>query len=182
MVSDQLVGLLSGTAHLVLSFVLALIATYGAFRIFSLLTRDIDEIAELKNGNTAVSIMLGAMLLSTAMIMKAAVYSSVSSFQTYLVRGMTLIAALKLAGLMAGYVIMAMLLAVITIWFAIRCFLALTRDLNGMEAIRRNNVAVAITLGVVIVVAGMFLSGGIGSFMTSLIPAPEMVTIQEAGG
>lgn len=179
--SDQLIGLLSGAAHLVLSFLLALITTYGAFRIFAVLTRDIDELAELKAGNTAVSIMLGAMLLSTAMIMKTVVYSSVSSFQTYLVRGMTVLAGLKLAGLMAGYVVMAILLAVITIWFAIRCFLALTRDLNGLEAIRDNNLAVAITLAAVIVVVGLFLSGGIGSFMASLIPAPEMVRPQEAG-
>ncbi|HET6426786.1 MAG TPA: DUF350 domain-containing protein [Phycisphaerae bacterium] len=180
--SDQWIGLLSGAMHLVLSFVLALITTYGAFRLFPILTRDIDELGELKRGNLAVSVMLAAMLLSTAVIMKTVTGSALSSLQTYLARGMTLLRLAKLAALVVGYLAMAILLAVITIWFAIRCFLALTRDLNALAAIRDNNVAVAITLGVVIVVMGLFLAGGIDSFMAALVPAEELVKAKVAGG
>jgi len=179
--SDQLIGLLSGTMHLVLSFVLALITTYGASRLFPVLTRDIDELGELKTGNAAVSIMLAAMLLSTALIMKTVTGSALSSLQTYLVRGMTLVRLAKLAALVAGYVAMAILLAIITIWFAIRCFLALMRDLNALAAIRDNNVAMAITLGVVIVVMGIFLADGIDSFMAALVPAEVVPELKVAG-
>ncbi len=82
--NHQIIGLICGIVHLLLSFLLALIATFGAFRIFDKLTPNIDGVAELKANNVAVSVMLSGMLLSSAIIMKTVVQPAISTLQVYL--------------------------------------------------------------------------------------------------
>jgi uncharacterized membrane protein YjfL (UPF0719 family) len=79
--SDQMIGLICGVFHLVLSFLLAVVATFGSFKIFDKLTRNIDEVSELKANNVAVSIMMGGMLLSSAIIMKTVSRPAISTLQ-----------------------------------------------------------------------------------------------------
>ena len=176
--SDQLISLICGIAHLVLSFMLALLATYGSFRVFDKLTRTIDEVAELKANNVSVSILMAAMLLSSAIILKAAITPAISTLQTYLYQGMTGVSLLKVIGFAAGYVVAALILAIVTVWLAIRCFLGLTRDLDELDEIKKNNTAVAVLLAAVIVIMGLFLADGIGSLLKALIPFPAVEEIK----
>ena len=67
---DQYIGLVVGGTHLVLSFVLAIASTYGSFRIFDFLTKDINENEELNANNIAVAVVLSGMLLSAAIVVK----------------------------------------------------------------------------------------------------------------
>jgi uncharacterized membrane protein YjfL (UPF0719 family) len=180
--TDRIVGLISGGAHLVLALVLALISTYGAFRIIDRLTRDIDEIEELKSNNIALSIMLAAILLASALIVKAVTYPAISTLQTLLFQQPSAVATLKAVALIVGYTILAVLMAIGSIWIALRCFLGLTRHLDELGEIRKNNVAVAITLGVMILIMGMFLSNGIGSLMKALVPFPVFESIEVLDG
>jgi len=176
--SDQLIGLICGIVHLVLSFILALLATFGAFRIFDKLTRDIDEVSELKANNVAVSVMLSGMLLSSAIIMKTVIQPAISTLQVYLYEGITGLAILKVVGFVVAYIAGAMVLGIAALWGAVWCFMALTRRIDELAEIKKNNVAVAIVLAVVLVIMGLFLADGINSLLRAVIPFPTYQEVE----
>jgi len=176
--NHQMIGLICGIVYLILSFLLALLATFGAFRIFDKLTRDIDEISELKANNVAVSIMLAGMLLSSAIIMKTVIQPAISTLQVYLYEGITGPAVLKVIGFVAAYITGATILGISAIWGTVWCFMALTRTMDELAEIKKNNVAVAITLATVLVIIGFFLADGIDSLLKAVIPFPSFQEIE----
>ena len=176
--SDQLVGVICGIVHLILSFILAIVATFGSFRIFDKLTKDIEEVEELKANNIAVSITLSGMLLASAFVLKAVITPAISTLQTYLYQGMTTVSWLKMTGFFLGYLAGALAITVGTIWLAMWSFMKLTRKIDEFAEIKNRNVAVAIVLATVIVIMGLFLGDGIRSLLEAIIPFPAMQEIQ----
>jgi uncharacterized membrane protein YjfL (UPF0719 family) len=179
--NHQIIGLICGIVHLILSFLLALIATFGAFRIFDKLTPNIDGVAELKANNVAVSVMLSGMLLSSAIIMKTVVQPAISTLQVYLYQGITGLSILKIVGFVGAYIAAATILGIAVIWGTVSCFMALThmtQNLDELWEIKKNNVAVAITLATVLVIIGFLLADGIDSILKAVIPFPAFQEIQ----
>jgi uncharacterized membrane protein YjfL (UPF0719 family) len=167
-----------GVFELLLSLFLGILTAWFAYKRFSRLTRDIDEKKELRKNNVAVGILLGATILSVAFVVKQAAYPAVSSLQTMVHKGISIIGALKVLGVAACSIAIAMIIALAAIWVAVRIFLRLTKEINELAEIRRNNVAVAIVLGCLIVVIGLFLAQGIQSLLAALIPMPAFEKIQ----
>lgn len=56
--------------HIVLAGIIAFSAIYIAMQIFLWLTKDLDEMKEIKNNNIAVSIVLGIIIISIALILQ----------------------------------------------------------------------------------------------------------------
>jgi uncharacterized membrane protein YjfL (UPF0719 family) len=179
--NDQMIALICGVVHLILSFLLALLATFGAFRIFDKLTKTIDGVAELKANNVAVGVMLSGMLLSSAIIMKTVIQPAISTLQVYLYQGITGLAVLKVLGFITAYIAGATILGISVVWGTVSCFMALTnmtQNLHELKEIKRNNVAVAITLATVLVIIGFLLADGIDSVLKAVIPFPSFQEIE----
>jgi len=180
--TDQIIGLITGTVHVFLSLVLAVLTTWGTFRIIDRLLRGDDCVAALKSNNVAMSILLGGVLVANALIVKAATVPAISTLQVFLFASFSWVDLLKLLGMVAGYVVLAIILANLAIWAAMNSFLWLTRNLDELAEIRGNNVAVAITLGVTVAVMGLFLSDGLATLLQALVPFPELRPIEVLGG
>jgi len=178
----QWIAVVSGLVELGLSFVLGILVAYLSFRVLARMTRDVDEVAELKRDNTAVGVLLASMLVGSALIVRQALFPAVSSLKTALFHGLGLAALAKLAALYALYFVVVLALAVVGIGLAVRVFVRLTRDLDEMAEIRANNVAVALTVGAVIVVLALFLSQGVASLLSALVPYPALGSIEIMGG
>jgi len=178
----QNVAITAGVFQLGLSFVLGLLITFGGFKMLDLLTRDLDELEELKKNNTAVGILMGSMLLSTGLICVEALDPASSTLQSTLFAGMGPAAVLKTLARTLAYFLLVLSLAVLCVSFSARIFFWLTRNLDEMAEIKNNNVAVAITLGAVLVVMGLFLSHGVSGLLQALVPSPALETIRIMGG
>ncbi len=176
--SDQFVGITSGTLHLAICFLLALLATYGSFRVFDFLTKHIDAYEEMNKGNIAVGVMLAGMLFALALTLKAVISPAISTFQTYLYQGLGWSGWLEILLYVFGYVLIALLVAVVSIWLAMCIFMKLTRGVDELQEIRNGNMAVAIVLAVVIVIMGYFLSDGIKSLLEAIVPFPAVQQIE----
>jgi len=178
----QVVAIVSGFAELVLSLLLGILTAYVGFRLLARLTRELDEVGELKRNNVAAGVVFAALVLALALVMRQASYPAVSALKTTLLQGLGLGSALKVLGLGVVYVAVALVIAMVSIAIGVRVFLRLTRDIDEFAEIKSNNVAVAISLGVVIVVLGVFLGQSVGSLLSALIPYPAMTEIQVLGG
>lgn len=178
---SQISALTAGIADLMLSLAMAILVAYSSFRIFSRMTPEIDEITELKNGNVAVGVMLASMLVAEALVVREALYPAGSSLQTFLFNGMSAVGGLTVVGLTVGYVVLVLLVAGVAIGLAARLYARLTHDVDEMGEISRGNIAIALTLGAVIIVTSLFLSRGVRSCLSALIPEPALESIHILG-
>ncbi|MCL7454950.1 MAG: DUF350 domain-containing protein, partial [Anaerolineae bacterium] len=72
--------LLLGLAQLVVAIILSAIAAYLAFYLFQWFTRDLDEWAELRRGNAAVGLVLGAIIVGVAIVLRPALTVNVEGW------------------------------------------------------------------------------------------------------
>lgn len=179
---NQTVAVISGFAELVLSVGLAIFVTYLALGVFRRTTRPMDGVGELQKNNSAAGIVFGSLLVASAIIVRQAIHPTVSTLQTKLFAGIDLRSGAALIALSLLYVTMATVVSVASMALAVRVFLRLPRRIEVMAEIARGNVAVAIALGSVVLVMGLFLSQGIQSLLSALIPDPEFGSIQIMGG
>jgi uncharacterized membrane protein YjfL (UPF0719 family) len=180
--SNQAIGIVSGLAHLALSFGLALLTTYGSFRILDRLLPDDDLSDGLRADNRALAALLGGVLIASAMIVKASTEPIISTVQVFLFRAFSWIALLRSLAMVVAYVLGAILVANLTIWLGVHCFFRLTDRIDELSEIRRNNLAVGIAVGVTVIVMGYLVSGGVGDLMQALVPFPEFRPVEILGG
>lgn len=177
----QVVAIVSGLAELVLSLALGILTAWIGFRLLARLTRQVDEIGELKQNNVAAGILLAALLLALALVIRQASYPAISALKTTLLQGLGIGSALRVLGLGAVYVAGALGIGMASIAVGVRVFLRLTHGLDELAEVKANNVAVAISLGMVIVILGIFLAQGVGSLLSALIPYPAVTEIHVLG-
>lgn len=170
-----------GVVELVLAFALGLLTVWVAFRAFSRLTRNLDEMQELKQNNIAMGVLLASIVHATAFIVRTALYPSVATWQTLLHRGFSGVDLLFCLGITLFSFWFSAILALVSIWSALRLFLGLTREIDEFLEISRNNTAIALVLGALIVVMGLFLSHGVQSLLAAMIPMPSFERIQVMG-
>jgi uncharacterized membrane protein YjfL (UPF0719 family) len=173
-----MVDIVLGLFELVLAVVLGVVTTWFAFHRFSKMTKNIEEMSELKKNNVAVGILLGSTILSVAFVVKETSDPVASSLQTVVHGGLSVVGLLKVVAVGLGAIALAMVMSLTSIWLALRIFLRLTREIDELAEIRANNVAVAVVLGCVIVVIGLFLGHGIQSLLAAIIPMPSFGQVQ----
>lgn len=138
----------SSGVGLALTVVVAGLITFLGVWLFERSTRDIDEWAELRDGNLAVGIVMGAIVVAVGVIVRPALQDPLivadlgrsRPFYELLINAVGLLIALALA--------------VVAIGFAVWLFTRLTTDLDEWAELADGNRAVAALMaGVVLAVA-----------------------------
>jgi uncharacterized membrane protein YjfL (UPF0719 family) len=138
----------SSGVGLALTVVVAGLITFLGVWLFERSTRDIDEWAELRDGNLAVGIVMGAIVVAVGVIVRPALQDPLIAadlgrsrpFYELLINAVGLLIALALA--------------VVAIGFAVWLFTRLTTDLDEWAELADGNRAVAALMaGVVLAVA-----------------------------
>lgn len=65
--------------HILLGGIIAFTSIYAALQIFIWLTKDLDELKEIKENNTAVGILLGIIIVSMALLLQQGVDTILNS-------------------------------------------------------------------------------------------------------
>lgn len=167
-----------GFASLVAGFVSYLLAlligviplAYIAFRLRLTATKSFDEEGALRDGNRAVAIHLGAVMLCQAILARHAVFAIMAIGRSLLVEELS--AGETVGVLLRSFVMLIGLsaLAMLSIWFAEQVFSWLTKGLDEQKAIQNGNVAMAIFFSLVLLAITIVLNDGMEDFSRSLIP------------
>jgi len=140
--------ILSSGAGLALTVVVAGLVAFLGVWLFERATRDIDEWAELRQGNLAVGVVMAAMVVAVGIIVRPALQDPLISADVGSSR--------PLYELLANAIglLVALLLAVVSVGLAVWLFTRLTTDLDEWAALADGNQAVAVLMaGVVLAVA-----------------------------
>lgn len=154
--------LLLSLAQLVIAIILSAISAYLAFYLFQWFTRDVDEWEELRQGNTAVGIVLGAIVVGVALVLRPAVSVDTTLWDA----GRDLYVRLLLAeAIQLG---VALVLAALALTLALYLFAALTRGLEEIRELERGNLAMAGLLAGVVIGVALMISQAVEQVITLL--------------
>ena len=170
-VPEMVVGILVGLLKLALGLVLSMSSIYIGLKMFDRMTPGIDEMEEIKKGNAAVGILMAAVVLSIATV----VQSGVSAFGHYIVPGMSI--GLVALGIAVGILNLAfgLLVAVFTIYLALKILDKITVDINETEEFKQGNVAVAIMEAGVLLAVSFVIQAGVSGMTNSSFLDPAVL-------
>jgi uncharacterized membrane protein YjfL (UPF0719 family) len=153
---------LLGFAQLVIAIFLSAIVAFLSFYLFQWFTRDLDEWEELRQGNPAVGVALGAILVAVALILRPALAVDTALWDV----GQQVYVRALLA--LAVQVALGLVLAVLALGLALLIFIGLTRGIDEVEELKKGNLAVGGLLAGVILGVGMMTSQAITQIMSAV--------------
>jgi uncharacterized membrane protein YjfL (UPF0719 family) len=173
--------LVSGVLQLVLSLAVGIVFIFAGFKFFHNRIKAINEIEELKKNNIAVAILNASIILALVIMVKNAIEPAITVFSMTLRNpNATFISFLQMAGIMLVQIIVAGLIAYISIYLAINLYTYLTKEIDELGEIKNNNIAVSIVLGIVIISISLLMQQGIKSILDALIPFPS-ISLKDIG-
>jgi uncharacterized membrane protein YjfL (UPF0719 family) len=155
---------LSGV-QLLLAIVLSALAAYLGVWLFNRATPGLDEWAELRKGNPAVGVVMGAVVVGVAIIVRPALNIAALRLDV----GATLDVALRLLT-QALLVAVGLVLSLAAIAFSLWLFTRLTGELDEWAEIAKGNVGVAALLAGVILGTALLSGVALDSALVLLFP------------
>lgn len=160
-IASATVGLVIAVIQVLVSLGFAMFAVYAGIRIFDKMTKNIDEMEELKRGNLAIGVLLGGVIISFATVVAGGVRSLTN---VVLGIGNQSVGA-TLVGLGGGILnlLIALGLASAAIYIALNIFGRLTKNMDEEAELRRGNVAVAFLLAAILFSVATVIGSGVES-------------------
>jgi len=167
--------IISGLTGIGLSLLTGLLIFFLSFKIFTILTRNLDELKEIKGNNTAVSILVASFVFGIMILAKEAIDPAISNIKI-LLTGKTFATDILLFSILRVLLIyiIASLFAFIVLWLSMKLFMLLTAKIDEMEEIKNNNTAVSIIISVLIISVTLILSGSLKTIFEGFIPAQRL--------
>ncbi len=168
--------LLYGAIYVAVSLIMGTATLFVFFKAFHLLTRNIDDIQEIKKNNISVAMINSAMVFSVALFVAEAADAAMEAFKNTIFNYAAVISLkgkLLIFGIMLSHFVLAALIAFAVLWLSIALFIRLTRTIDEFAEIRRDNRAVGIYLSVFIISIALILKPGVGRLLKGLIPFPD---------
>ena len=148
----------------------SVLLVFGTYRLNTFLTRKIDEEQLLRQGNRAVAIALGAVVIGQAVLLRHAVFPSMVVLRELFLSPPSLREALWALGQCALFFLVVALLAAGSVALATWLFVRMTPHLPETEEILKDNVAVGIFFACVLLAIVALLNEGLEDLSRSLIP------------
>ena len=152
----QLGQLIVSVANIIIAIILGVIASYIGVWLFAKSTRHLDDWGEVRRGNTGMGVVMGAIIIGIAIILKPAVDLPL----TVEIANPFIVLLGELVGIAAG-----LLLAVSAIVFSAGMFDRLVGDIDELSELQRGNLAVAVIMGSVILAVSLLISGAVASII-----------------
>ncbi|MFA5860638.1 MAG: DUF350 domain-containing protein [Candidatus Thermoplasmatota archaeon] len=159
--NSALLGLAISLVQVLVSLGFAMLAVYAGIRIFDKFTKGIDEMAELKRGNTAVGVILAAVILSYATVISGGVGSLTNVVLNIGNQSVTATIVSFLGGLIN--LLIGLGLASAAIYIALSIFGKVTKGMDEQQEIAKGNLAVAFLLAGILLAVSTVIGAGVAS-------------------
>jgi len=157
--------MLVSLAQLLVALALSVVTVYAAFYVVQWLTRGVDEWAALRQGNAAIGIVLGAILIAVAIVLRPALAVDTTTWDLGSSRWLAMLLA------EAVQVVLGLIVTAITLLVALTLFSALTRGVDEIQELKNGNLAVAGLLAGVVIGVGLLVSQAVAQIMTLVASA-----------
>jgi uncharacterized membrane protein YjfL (UPF0719 family) len=151
----------------VLASVLLVFVTY---RFNTLVTSRIDEERHLLSGHRSVAIALGSVVLAQAILLRHAVFPTMVVIRELFVQPVSAAAVASALGHVLLFFVIIGVLSFGSVALAVWLFTRMTGALPEQEEILKDNLAVAIFFGFVVIAIALIVNEGMSDLARSIIP------------
>jgi uncharacterized membrane protein YjfL (UPF0719 family) len=145
------------------SAVLAVLSIYFGVRAFDKLTEEIGELEELRKGNAAVGILVAAIIICIAAVVRTGVAQFAAGIQpNYALSLIAVLAAINVVKLLFG-----LFLAILTIFISLNLLDALTRKIDETRELKKGNIAIAILIAGVLIAVSIVVGASMEAVVSS---------------
>ena len=152
---NQFGQLLVSVANIIIAIILGVVASYVGVWLFTRSTRHLDDWAEVRRGNTGMGVVMGAVIIGIAIILKPVV-----DLPLTIAANSILVLLGEIVGIGVGLV-----LALSAIVFSVGLFGRLVGDIDELYELQNGNLAVAAIMAGVILAVSLLISGAVGSII-----------------
>jgi uncharacterized membrane protein YjfL (UPF0719 family) len=170
-VPDMAFGIGLALLKLVIGLVLSMGSIYIGLRAFDRMTPGIEEMEEIKKGNVAVGILMAAVVISIATV----VQSGVQSFGNNIAAGMSVPMIAIALTISTANLLFSVLVAVFSLYIAMRILDRITEDINETEEFKQGNVAVAVMEAGVLIAVAFVIQASIGDITSVSLLDPKAI-------
>ena len=158
-VTNMAIGLGMGLVQLIIGLILAIASIYIGISMFGKFTKGINEWEEIKKGNTAVALVLAAIVLAIANVIQAGVVGLTGA-----------LVSVSVNAIIAGVIqlVVGIIFAVVAIYLAIYVLDKITKEIDEMEELKKGNVAVAIIIAGVLIAVSFVVQAGISGLAKAI--------------
>lgn len=171
----NLLVVLSGISTLLLSLILGIFILFIGFKMFSGLSKSLNEEDEIQENNIAVAILSGSFIFAMGIMMKTSIDPLIQSifraifYNNAGISGMMGQLSIALLQFMAS-----LFVSIFSLWFGVKGFTWLTHNINEFEEIQKNNIAVSILMASIIITLSLFLQNGLEKLLQVLQFTPGL--------
>lgn len=159
----ELANAFVGLIQLVIAIILAVVALYIGYSVFSRITKGIEEEKELMKGNPAVGIIIASIFFAIALVVQSGIAGiSVGIMKALAGDWYAIVASLI-------QLILGIILAIGAIYLALNILDRLTKGVDEFAEIRKGNVAVALMMAGVIVSTAIIIQSGVIGITSALL-------------
>ncbi|MCX7679189.1 MAG: DUF350 domain-containing protein [Spirochaetes bacterium] len=166
-----------GLIYVIVSLVFGTLTIFLFIKVFNALTRDIDDMTEMKNNNIAVALINSAIIFSVALFISESIAAAMEAFKNNIfnyIGPTTMMFKIKIYIVMFIHFALSIIISFSLLWLSMKFFTFLTTTLDEFAEIKKNNQAVAIFLSAFIISIALILKPGVGKLLKGIIPLPEV--------
>lgn len=143
---------------------------FVTYRLNSLITSRIDQERYLLSGHRSVAIALGSVVLAQAVLLRHAVFPTMVVIRELFLRPFSLVSTAQALGHALLFFVVIGVLSFASVSLAAWLFTRMTGALPEREEILKDNVAVAIFFGFVVLGIALIVNEGLADLARSIIP------------
>jgi uncharacterized membrane protein YjfL (UPF0719 family) len=177
MIENNGFHLVSTLIYLALIFAAAIVSVLGSIWILLFLTRkSIQEKKEIvKHHNVATALVLGAFIWTIGHMCFETIKPIMNVWYINYPAGITFRTGLLFVlGAMASLLV-ALVSGALVVFLALKLLIGLTRDIDEWEDIKKGNTAVAVVIGVTVIVLGIFIESIISTITLALFNSLKLL-------
>ncbi|WP_038032710.1 DUF350 domain-containing protein [Thermonema rossianum] len=167
-----------------LSLIFGLLTLYLALKIVDKLILKQDSLRTIQEGNLAVAVFKGALVLSIFLMAQNSIEPSVQALKVMVLSSNKLKAGM-LAVAFAYFIVFyltSLVGALLLILISLNVYVSATKDIEEIEEIKNKNVAVAVLLSFVIVGVTIFIRPAFDNLITSFVDFSGLTRYEQAEG
>jgi uncharacterized membrane protein YjfL (UPF0719 family) len=167
--------LIRGAIELIVTLAGVFLTFFFSFTMFKLLTKKIDEQKELLANNLAMSFLLVSFIIGIMILFQAVIEPSHQTLYFALdAKDNTLVAVLIAIGKILVFFIGTAIASFLLLQLSMRTFMLLFSKKDELDAIKKNNVAVSLVVGVFIIAVSFIFSHGMGALVSAFVSTPKI--------
>jgi pilus assembly protein TadC len=170
-------NLLSAAIYLALILLAAILSVLGSIWIMTFLTRkSIQEKKEIvRRQNIGTAMVLGAFIWTIGHLCYETIQPIMNVWYVNYPAGISLKTGLLFFLGVIASLLVALVSGALAVYLALKLLMGITRDIDEWEEVRSGNIAVAVVIGVTVIVLGMFIETIISSACMAMFNSLKLI-------